>query len=901
MLDRWTAVLALLMGLTLGACPDDAPAPTGDTSLADTEDTSEADVPPADTQVPPEDTAVVPDTGEGDVTEVADEVTPPGDCVAPEVADVSGTAQLVDALGVATVTISGRESCQRGYSLATTGSLLHGLPANPRTYSEQPGWPLLRSGHDLLDALYAMTLEEVREATVDAISDGAFDEGRPTSCGEGGCFETGRLWTYVWTRDTAYATHLGLADVDPIRSRNSLAFKISDRRGGGDPQIVQDTGTGGSYPISTDRTTWAFGARAVLHQLTGEERAAFAARTWEALRNTVEHDRVVAYDPRDGLYRGETSFLDWREQTYAAWTAEHVIDIGTSKALNTNLAHLEAIELAAALADEHGDEAAKARYDGWAAELFAAIRGRFWLPDDQMLSSFIPSFLDPAPARRWDLLGSALAILRGVVDGEEARAVLGGYPTYGPGAPVIWPQQQFTRIYHNRGEWPFVTAYWLRAAAHADHDAVADQMARALIRGAAVNLSNMENFEAGTGANWLEDGAYSGPVVNSQRQLWSVAAFVSLVHQVLFGLETTPEGFTVTPYVTVGLRDDLFAGTDSIVLNDWPYRGRAITVVVHLPAPGGDGGSYEVVERRLDGDPLTGSLVTEDLLTGDRHRLDVALGPRAGATGQAMTRVSSADWRQIFGPRTPTITSVNQITGGLLLAFDLAGEDAASVTVDVYRDGARVASGLPGSTTHWSDLDVDLDRSPCYAITTTFVASQNHSQPARAFCWWGVDSDRIRAWGPGELEASGGTSSTAHGRPHIGGWGAPGDTLTVSGFVPTRTGPHLVQVTYGNGAGPINTGITCGVKRVTVTDEANDGVVGEGLLMMPHLATWERWADSDFVEVDLEAGRSYRIVLGDGPGAENMSVFEHFATYVGSGGAAPFNEVNVAEIKVLSR
>ena len=41
------------------------------------------------------------------------------------------------------------------------------------------------------------------------------------------------------------------------------------------------------------------------------------------------------------------------------------------------------------------------------------------------------------------------------------------------------------------------------------------------MRGAALNLSNMENLEVTTGKAWVEDGPYSGPVVNSQRQLSS--------------------------------------------------------------------------------------------------------------------------------------------------------------------------------------------------------------------------------------------------------------------------------------------------------------------------------------------------------------------------------------------
>ena len=70
--------------------------------------------------------------------------------------------------------------------------------------------------------------------------------------------------------------------------RNSLLFKLSGWRAGvtkapqvaGTPdglQIVQDTGSGGSWPVSTDRITWAFAAEEVLKTLPANERAAFEA------------------------------------------------------------------------------------------------------------------------------------------------------------------------------------------------------------------------------------------------------------------------------------------------------------------------------------------------------------------------------------------------------------------------------------------------------------------------------------------------------------------------------------------------------------------------------------------------------------------------------------------------
>ena len=58
---------------------------------------------------------------------------------------------------------------------------------------------------------------------------------------------------------------------------------------------------------------------------------------------------------------------------------------------------------------------------------------------------------------------------------------------------------------------------------------VFDAQLDSLMRGAALNLSNMENLEWQTGRNWVEDGEFSGPVVNSRRQLWSVAGFLVVI------------------------------------------------------------------------------------------------------------------------------------------------------------------------------------------------------------------------------------------------------------------------------------------------------------------------------------------------------------------------------------
>jgi hypothetical protein len=823
-------------------------------------------------------------------------------CVEPEGADPSGTDRLEDSLGTATVTVDGRTECLRSYTMTTTATLRDGEPDNPRSFAEEQGFPTLRSGHDLFDALHALALEEARENSVSTISDGAFSNGMAINCGgAAGCFETGRLWTYVWTRDTAFSVDLGLGAIDPARARGSLEFKLSLRRGGGDEQIVQDTGTGGSYPVSSDRVAWALAAWSLLSHLDGAERETFRDRAAAAIANTLEHDRRVVYDESDGLYFGETSFLDWREQSYPEWTADDVVHIAMSKSLSTNLLHLRALEIGAALAAETGDAAREAQFTTWAGELRTAIRARFWLNDEGLFSSYVTTTLDPAPVRRFDLLGSAFAVLFGVADATQAGRVLSSYPHYGPAAPVIFPEQQLTAIYHNRAEWPFVTAYWLRAAKVADNDAVADRMVHALVRGAALNLSNMENFESGTGRPYLEDGVYSGPVVNSQRQLWSVAGFLSMVHHTLFGLEAEPDGLHVRPYLTRGLRSDLFAGTDELVLNDYAWRGKRVTVVLHLPPSGAGGGSYAVDTITLNGAAITGDLLAFEMLGDDGNLVEVTLGD--AGTAATLTERATTDWQDIFGPRTPRITSATAVGGRVQLELDLNGETAADVTWSIYRDGTLIAEDLAGTTASFSDptSDTAAPRSPCYTAELTFTGSGNHSQHAPPVCFWGASNAHITSIAAGAMRVVGGSGSMAHGRFHYEPWGDAGHTATAT-FTAARSGLHLIQATFGNGAGSINTGITCAVKRVTVREMGMTTVVAEGVLVMPHLGDWARWEDSNFVRAELVAGRTYEIVISTDEDTVNMSAFSHFTRYTGGlgGMSGAFNRVNIAELKVFA-
>ena len=127
-------------------------------------------------------------------------------------------------------------------------------------------FPALHSGFPLIDAVYNLSLEEL---TQDVSKDGTF--------------HAGALWPGVWTRDTSYSTLLSLAAIDPRTAEKSLLRKV--RRG----RIVQDTGTGGSWPVSSDRVCWALAAWEI-YLVTGDRQ--WLEQSATIVKNSIHDDEA---------------------------------------------------------------------------------------------------------------------------------------------------------------------------------------------------------------------------------------------------------------------------------------------------------------------------------------------------------------------------------------------------------------------------------------------------------------------------------------------------------------------------------------------------------------------------------------------------------------------------------
>lgn len=789
----------------------------------------------------------------------------------------------------------------RTFELRSSVPLRDNRPQGGRfVFTEQAGDRTVATSNVMFDALYSLAVHEARLNSVASIKDGAYGRGEPLALQ---AFQTGEFWTYVWTRDLAYSVDLGLASFDPQRAVSSLLFKSSGPKagvaGGFPNQIVQDTGSGGSYPISTDRMTWALGAEAALHWLPEGERAEFLQRAWPILRDSLEQDRRLVFDQSDGLYRGEQSFLDWREQTYPEWTKDHTLPVGLSKALSTNVLHYLALRRGADWSERMGDANTAQRFAQWATELSTAINRAFWDTDAGLYATYLISEGGPTVrAHRYDLLGSSLAILAGVADATRAQTILSRYPTGPHGPSVVWPQEKSIPIYHNQAIWPFVTAYWVRAGRHAGQATVVERGLASLYRRAAENLSHMENFDFASGLAHYQGPGIQGPVINSRRQLWSVAAYFAAVQDIVFGLETNWDGLRFQPFITPVMQATYFAGKQQIELRDLPYRGTKHHVTVKLPAsPEAIGGAYRITAVTLNGRSVGAGFVTLKELTQDNHWV-IELGEPA-APSAPVPLADVRDLGRLYAPAAPQWDdaggAVRIENGKLALHFRSAA--SGDVELNVYRNGNLVATGVRGPL--WvDDKSTDFhERIHDYVVEAVDrrTGLRSHLSPVR------------RHIVPAQLTVVPLAKLTSRGGRRTGDslvdWGAREDVVEVKSLKVEHGGRFAVTVRYANGSGPINTGITCAVKRLEVIEAATGQVVAGGYAIMPQLATWERWEDSSPVEARLKPGVDYRVVLREDEYSRNMSYLAHNARYTSwpGGGEAPYNFVRIASIKLLRR
>jgi hypothetical protein len=446
--------------------------------------------------------------------------------------------------------------------------------------------------------------------------------------------------------------------------------------------------------------------------------------------------------------------------------------------------------------------------------------------------------------------------------------------------------------------WPVVTAYGLRAAIGGRNVAVADAAYATLMRGAALNMSNMENLEWLSGQPLLLDEAHPnliGPVINSKRQLWSVGGYLGMVIRDVFGVSTTREGIEVKPFVTAKLRGGVFAAGDSIALYNLRLQGRAVNVKLRLPpVPAAGTSGYYAVERILvDGKPAGSSIPWSAL---DAHSdIEVQLGKLVdGAT--AIRRVSAdpyAETPTVFGPREPRIDGVAR-AGGTTTVTIVPADQQAGITYNIYRDGKLVASNLGAGT--WTDRENSA--AACYAAEAQYTSSGNRSHHSVPRC--AGASVAIAATDPRvDSRVAIAPGNARFAEAHLANWGQPADRLDVRDVHVPQAGDYAVQVRYHNGANQINLGISGGVKWLALKDESGR-IVAQGVVQLPHARIEKANTPTVYstpLAARLKANVAYRIGMSD---FYNMSYLDSNRSFSAAGGVdGPSNRFDIYGVRLL--
>ncbi|MDA3963097.1 MAG: hypothetical protein PF961_20110, partial [Planctomycetota bacterium] len=222
------------------------------------------------------------------------------------------------------------------------------------------------------------------------------------------------------------------------------------------------------------------------------------------------------FDPSDGLYRGQATFCDihFPGKCSSGYPQEwSIADCLHCKPLGTNSLYVLGMAAMAEACEALGEIDAAADWSQQRQHLIDAITSEL-RREDGTLAYYKRG--DGQLEERRDALGTGLAIIAGVVTGDEAATLITSYPRHWWGAPMYEPFFPFANSYHNRTSWPFVDAVFLWAEAIATGRDTAPEQAAWLAR--AIHPAK---------GGFAEVAQPDGTPFGSGHQLWSAAGFIN--------------------------------------------------------------------------------------------------------------------------------------------------------------------------------------------------------------------------------------------------------------------------------------------------------------------------------------------------------------------------------------
>jgi len=655
-------------------------------------------------------------------------------------------------------------------------------------------FPQLSTPNLLENAIYNMSVEEMEKAIE-----------------KDSTLRTGIEWPGVWTRDVSYSIILSMAYMQPKVSQNSLMRKVN-----ANGRIIQDTGTGGAWPASTDRMIWAVAAWEI-YKVTGDKD--WLKKVYPVIKNSIEDDIMVDHDPKTGLVKGESSFLDWREQTYPRWMQPS--DIYSSKNLGTNAVHYRALTVAGRMAELMNDKLSGQKYHKIAERIKSSINSHFWIPEKNYYGQYLYGRNCDILSPRSEALGEALTVVFDIADPARQKQVVEHTPVVDYGIPCIYPQIGDIPPYHNNAVWPFVQTYWMWAGAKTGNEKSVVHSIASIYRAAAMFLTNKENFVA-------DNGDFAGTEINSSNMLWSLSGNISIIHKVLFGIRFEENNLKFQPFVPTVMNANR-------KLDNFKYRKAMLDIELK-------GFGNRIATFSLDG-KIQKLPIVPATLTG-KHKVKIMLA------NNEFENKSIHLVKNEFTPLMPIVT----FEKGKLTWLPIDGVS----NYQVLKNGKIWKTT---SATSIAISDAEKGEFQVVAIAKNGLSSFA-GEPVQIYPTAGIKTVEIeKVLSPSSLPYR-----------NFSGAGFVEISRTVNRVISfdievAIDGLYAIDWRYANGNGPINTENKCAIRTLFVDNNRL------GAQVFPHRGTneWSIWGFSNAVQVRLNAGK-HTLKLAFMPENENMNI-----------------------------
>lgn len=655
-------------------------------------------------------------------------------------------------------------------------------------------FPTYHSPNPLEVAIYNMSVEEMQKAIE-----------------KDSTLRTGIDWPGVWTRDVSYSIILSMAYMQPKVSENSLMRKVN-----ANGRIIQDTGTGGAWPVSTDRMIWTVAAWEIF-KVTGDQN--WLKKVYPIIKNSIEDDILVDHDAVTGLVNGESSFLDWREQTYPRWMQP--ADISESKNLGTNALHYRALIVASKMADLMNEKQIASKFKLEAKKIKEGINNFLWLPEKNYYGQYLYGRNYQIISPRSEALGEALSIVFDVADEARQKQVVQHVPVVEYGIPCIFPQIGDIPPYHNNAVWPFVQTYWLWAGAKTGNEKSVLHSIASIYRSAAMFLTNKENYVA-------DNGDWAGTQINSSNMLWSLSGNISIVQKVFFGIRFQMNSLTFQPFIPKALAADRF-------MTNCKYRNSVLDIELK-------GYGNKIATFLLDGKVQKDPVISENLK--GKHNVKIILANNE-LEDQPINLVK------------------NEFT--LLMPIGkYENEEYSWTKIDNALNYNILKDGKLWKQT--SDVKIDIPENESgefqvMAIDKNGIASFA-SEPIKVYPLTNISNVEIENF----VSASKLPYQGYSGNGFIEISRTVNRTVNFDIEVPAN-GTYAIDWCYANGNGPINTENKCALRTFIVDNNRT------GTFVFPQRGKdeWSNWGFSNPIKIQLTKGR-HNFEVRFMPENENMNI-----------------------------